>query len=96
MPKTEVIDFGDNSDKVYHLIAYFSLSFSWLISFYKKKSIKLQIIISCIIYGIIIEVLQSELTEYRTGDYKDILANTLGIVLGLLIFNQIIKKIKLN
>ncbi|MCG1034942.1 VanZ family protein [Polaribacter sp. DS7-9] len=95
MPKTEVISFG-NSDKVYHLIAYFSLSISWLFSFYKKKSIKLLIIISCVIYGIIIEVLQSILTEYRTGDYKDILANTLGIVLGLLIFNLIIKKIKLN
>ena len=94
MPKTEVSI--NNIDKLYHLIAYFVLSSCWLFSFYKKPALKYIIVIACIIYGIIIEVLQDTLTMYRTGDFKDVLANTSGIVLGLLVFNQIFKKIDYN
>ena len=94
MPKVEV-SIG-NIDKGYHLFAYFTLTICWLFSFYKKKNLKYFIVIGCIIYGIVIEVLQHTLTMYRTGDYKDVLANTLGIVLGLVVFNQILKKIKVN
>jgi VanZ family protein len=90
MPKVEVS--YSNIDKFYHLFAYFTLSICWLFSFYKKPTLKYIIVIACIIYGIIIEVLQDTLTLYRTGDFKDVLANTLGIVLGLLVFNQIFKK----
>ena len=86
-PKSE-INFG-HTDKVYHVFAYFTLAICWLFSFYKKPTVKYYIVIACIIYGIIIEVMQHTLTLYRTGDYKDVLANTLGITLGLLVFNQI-------
>ena len=95
MPKVEVISFN-NIDKLYHLFAYFTLSSCWLFSFYKKPSLKYIIILICIIYGIIIEVLQDTLTLYRTGDYNDVLANTIGIILGLLVFNIILKKINYN
>ena len=91
MPKVDIISYS-NIDKMYHLIAYFTLSSCWLYSFYKKPALKYIIIISCVVYGIIIEVLQQTLTLYRTGDFKDVLANTLGIVLGLLVYNQIFKK----
>ncbi|WP_232457031.1 VanZ family protein [Polaribacter sp. SA4-12] len=94
MPKIEVS--YSNIDKVYHLFAYFMLSSCWLFSFYKKPALKYIIVIFCVIYGIIIEVLQHTLTLYRTGDFKDVLANTLGIVLGLLVFNLIFKKIDYN
>ena len=94
MPK---IDIGvSNIDKMYHLIAYFTLSMCWLLAFYKKPSLKYIIISICIVFGIIIEVLQQKLTLYRTGDYKDAIANTIGILLGLLIFNLFFKKIKVN
>lgn len=91
MPKVEVNI--SNIDKFYHSFAYFTLSFCWLFSFYKKPKLKNIIVISCIIYGIVIEVLQDTLTMYRTGDFRDVLANTVGIVLGLFIYNQIFKKI---
>lgn len=94
MPKIDVKI--SSIDKVYHLIAYLTLTLCWLFSFYRKPSLKYIIIILCILFGIIIEILQSTLTVYRTADYKDIIANTVGIVLGLLIFNQIIKKIDFN
>ncbi|WP_181858114.1 VanZ family protein [Polaribacter sp. WD7] len=83
-------------DKVFHLLAYFTLGISWLTAFYRKTKYKYAIIILCIVYGIIIEILQSKLTNYRTGDYLDILANTLGIFLALFLFNQILKKISIK
>lgn len=83
-------------DKLYHLFAYFTLGICWLFSFYKKNKLKYYIVFSCIIYGIVIEVLQSKLTNYRTGDYIDVIANTLGILLALVVFNQILKKINVK
>ena len=82
----------NNIDKVYHGIAYFTLSFSWLIAYYKKPKKKRVIIISCIIFGIIIELLQSTFTNYRTGDYLDVIANSSGILIALVIFNLFSKK----
>ena len=94
MPETD-IGFG-NSDKLYHLFAYFSLTICWLFSFYKRRKLKYVVLFACIIYGIIIEALQESLTEYRTGDYKDVLANTLGSILAYVVFVQILKKINVN
>ena len=93
-PKTDV-GFS-NIDKMYHLFAYFTLSLFWLFSFYKKSSLKYFIVLACLIYGILIEVIQHTLTTYRTGDYKDAIANTLGSIFGLIVFNQIKKKIDVN
>lgn len=86
----------NNIDKAYHSIAYFVLTLTWLLSFYRKPKKKYIIVISCIIFGIIIEVLQSTLTVYRTGDYKDVIANSLGVLLALLIFNIFSKKNYIN
>tara|TARA_B110000503_G_scaffold111491_1_gene166980 strand:- start:55 stop:411 length:357 start_codon:yes stop_codon:yes gene_type:complete len=77
-----------NIDKVYHSIAYFTLTISWLIAYYKKSQIKYIIVI----FGIIIELLQSTLTDYRTGEYLDVIANSSGVLLALLIFSLISKK----
>jgi len=81
-----------NIDKAYHSIAYFALGIAWLFTFYKKPENKYLIVICCILFGIIIEVLQSKLTSYRTGDYIDAIANTCGVLLALLIFNLFSKK----
>ena len=78
MPKTNIKI--SNIDKLYHSFAYFTLTISWLLSFYKKPEKKYVIVIGCIILGIIIEVLQGTLTIYRTGDYLDVLANSFGVL----------------
>ena len=46
------------------------------------------IVMICIlafIYGIIIEILQGELTTSRSADFKDVLANSVGILIGILL-----------
>jgi VanZ family protein len=82
-------------DKLQHCFAYFILTSSWLLVFYKKNK-KHLIVGCCILFGIIIEVLQNKLTAYRTGDYLDIIANSTGVFLALLILNQINKKIEVK
>ena len=82
----------NNIDKAYHCFAYFTLAISWLFTFYKKPKKKYLIVLLCVIFGIIIEILQSKLTVYRTGDYLDVIANSLGVLLALFIFNVFLKK----
>ena len=84
------------NDKIYHIIAYFILTICWLFSFFKKPSLKYSIVVFCLLFGIIIELMQSSLTSYRTGDYKDILANIIGVFLGLITFNLVLKKNKVK
>ena len=85
-----------HADKIYHAIAYFSLGLTWLLSFPKSlqnKKLKYLIVVCCIIYGIIIEVLQGTLTTYRTASLLDILANTVGVMIAMILFKQVYKKI---
>lgn len=82
------------SDKFLHSLAYLILSLSWLFAIKKSHSnfkTKIQIGFVVFLFGIIIEVLQSSLTIYRTGDYIDIIANTLGIALAIIIFNTLFR-----
>lgn len=85
-----------NIDKAYHGFAYFTLTIVWLLSFYKNPEKKYLITICCIIFGIIIEVLQNIITDYRTGEYLDVLANSIGCLLALFIFSLIFKKKSIN
>jgi VanZ family protein len=84
-----------HQDKWQHCFAYFVLSISWLIVFYKKKK-KLVVVVCCILLGVIIEILQNTLTSYRTGDYHDVIANSLGVLLGLFVVNKIGTKIEVK
>ena len=95
--KTNGISFFkfENADKLEHLIAYFSLGLSWFFAtknVSNKKQSKNIVIFSCIIFGTIIEILQGTITNYRTADYKDIIANSVGVLLALLLFNSLSSK----
>lgn len=88
-----------SSDKLLHSIAYFFLMLAWLYSFSKKEDFYKRIkylVLGCLIYGIVLEVVQGAFTSYRTGSYLDILANSFGIVLAVLAFYLFEKKIRFN
>ena len=81
-------------DKYLHFIAYFGLSIIWYLALkdrFQKKVFNFFVPLSLIIYGIILEGLQSGLTTYRTGDLYDAAANAAGVIVGLVFFNGIIK-----
>lgn len=85
-------------DKIYHFGAYIVMTFLWY-NFFMRTSFKLKIIFSALIalsYGIIVEVLQGTFTNYRTEDIMDVFANSLGVliaVLLILIFQKYIVKL---
>ncbi|MDN6280033.1 MAG: VanZ family protein [Psychroflexus sp.] len=89
-----------SADKLYHLIAYASLSFIFALHYHNhvKRKISsvsyLGIFLLAVIFGIIIEVLQDTLTSYRTFDYFDILANACGALLGLVIISILLRILK--
>ncbi len=85
-----------HSDKIYHAIAYFILALTWLLSFpvsSEKNRVKYVIAFGCVFYGIVIEVLQTTLTTYRTASFLDVVANTAGVFMALIVFKSIYKKI---
>lgn len=83
-----------SGDKYLHFASYLILSLLWYFALKKRlrsRFFQLLVPAALIIYGIILEGLQSGLTTYRTGDVYDALANSAGVVVGLLLFNRAIR-----
>lgn len=78
---------SDFDDKLYHAIAYIIMGFVWgvyLLHQSKRNYILISFLIGAL-FGIIIELLQVTLTSYRSFDFFDIIANILGLCLGLIL-----------
>lgn len=76
------------TDKIFHFLTYGLLTIlwyqTWLTKFRSKKTTALFLaIVISISFGIIIEVLQDNITSTRIFDLKDILANILGVILAI-------------
>ncbi|NAS32107.1 hypothetical protein GTQ40_14060 [Flavobacteriaceae bacterium R38] len=88
------------SDKLIHTLFYLVLAVVWLFYFDQKKesALKNKFIIAIgvflFIYGIVIEVLQDVLPYRRTADIKDMIANAVGILIGIFVFKIILRKLK--
>ncbi|TXD94919.1 teicoplanin resistance protein VanZ [Gillisia hiemivivida] len=87
--KISIGDFNP-TDKMMHLGAYFVLAFVWFFYYLFKiqeESLKIKgffnISILIILFGMLIEVLQGALTDYRDPDWADMLANSIGVLLAL-------------
>ncbi len=66
----------NHTDKLIHFLMYFILA-GWFIQLYKRLSERVVILCNAILLGFIIEYLQG-LTGYRSFDYLDALANSIG------------------
>jgi VanZ family protein len=77
-------------DKAVHALLYFLFVFVWLAYFKSSKKatkgIYVLVSVALFIYGIVIEVLQGSFVATRTYDNWDIVANTAGIVIGIIVF----------
>lgn len=93
LPKLEV----EFEDKLYHLVAYFALTSVWLLALtsYSSESLRVNILISLGIigFGIVIEIFQEVITDYRVFDVYDILANSIGVIVSFLCFELFKKRI---
>ena len=83
------------ADKIVHGFIYFVLINLWMAYFYAKnnfhfdgKSIAI-LFFSILLYGIVIEILQGLFTVSREADIFDLIANTIGSLLGIFFFKNI-------
>lgn len=60
------------------------------------RSNVLKVVIFSILYGLLLEVLQKTFFPYRYFEWGDVLANTVGSVLGLIIFDRFNKRKIIN
>ncbi|MEJ6588182.1 MAG: VanZ family protein [Crocinitomicaceae bacterium] len=83
MPPRSNIELGDH-DKINHFIAYLVLSFNWsLINM--KGTLFWKGLCACIAYGLLLEFLQG-FVPGRDPSWADALANTGGVLIGLVLF----------
>lgn len=80
-----------HSDKIAHVTAYFILGLLWFLAI-SKKGMKIAVFLTVIFFGVLLEILQLQLTSFRTFEYLDILANATGVILALLVIIIMEKK----
>lgn len=88
-----------NSDKIFHALAYAIFTALWFLSFYYKiklKKIKALVFsfLFSSVFGIIIELLQGSLTNNREADLFDVIANTTGTLIAMIIITIILRGVK--
>ena len=72
-----------NEDKVYHMLAYFTLM-AWFSQIYHDRSRRILCAVIFILLGILLEYVQS-FEPARFSSYGDVIANTAGVATGYLL-----------
>lgn len=75
-------------DKMVHFVFYFFFYILWY-GFFRLKNnsskLKFVILFSAIAYGIVMEIFQGLMSNHRTSDAVDVLANSSGAIFGLIV-----------
>jgi VanZ family protein len=83
VPAHELPKLGGVSDKLEHAVAYGALAL-WFAGIYPKSRYPM-IGVGLLFMGIVIEGLQGTMNVGRQADLRDVYANSIGIVAGLLL-----------
>lgn len=78
-------------DKVVHFIMFFILGIFIAAVNYNKSTLfnKIFLPVLAIVYGGVIEIVQWQLLTGRSGDYKDWIADTIGVFIALWLFSYV-------
>ena len=82
-------------DKLLHVLINMCLVLIWLLYFHVKASANLNrrmlftVLTAVFIYGIIIEIIQQQFVVHRHADIWDVVANTIGLILGFVVFLKV-------
>lgn len=92
-------EFPSNSDKFFHAIAYTIFTIIWFFAFHfnvKFKKIKAMAFAASlsVAFGILIEFLQGALTKNREADLNDVIANTIGTIIALIVITTLKRGVK--
>lgn len=79
-------------DKLVHASIFFVLVSLWFLYLLKTGHINTSrialVIVGCICYGGLLEVLQATVFSQRSGDWADFIANSFGCLMALLVFRR--------
>jgi glycopeptide antibiotics resistance protein len=84
--KEDSIQLWQHTDKIVHFLMYALLTFFVLLNVKPKNWLVKEsfiVVLSCILYGIVIEVIQEAMKLGRSFDFFDILANSAGVFCAL-------------
>jgi hypothetical protein len=85
-------------DKFVHAGIFFTLTCLWLIYIYKRNKLTtisiLLVLLLCIAYGGLLEIMQATLFSQRSADWFDFIANSFGCAMGFWFFSK--KKYRLK
>lgn len=83
------IELFAGADKVVHIVMYLGLSFlaSWNYDIsHKRMKFMYLLLAGVFMYGVIMEILQRTMHNGRDFDFKDMIANLTGTIIGMLIY----------
>lgn len=97
MPSSDLprVNLHGGADKAAHFLIHFIFVFLWQLYFFRRYNNRFlwrnafYVLIGSLVYGIIIEILQGQLTDSRTSDYYDVLANLGGAVIAVFVFQKL-------
>jgi VanZ family protein len=79
-------------DKFVHASIFFTLAVLWLVYLFKLNKLSITLIVLvlllCIAYGGLLEIMQATVFSHRSGDWLDFIANTFGCLMGLWFFSK--------
>ena len=78
-------------DKIFHVLAYFSLMF-WFAQIYHVKKQRLFFALAFVVLGISMEGMQS-MDPKRYAEFNDMVANTVGVAIGILLTKKSLKNL---
>ena len=84
--KEDSIQLWQHTDKIVHFLMYVLLTYLVLLNVKPKKCLvkeSIFVVLSCILYGIVIEVIQEVMKLGRSFDFFDVLANSAGVFCAL-------------
>lgn len=89
----KLLDFPIPIDKLIHVFIFLVLIFLWLLYVNSilndtKPTVIFLILVLCLLYGIIIEVIQEFCVLLRGAEVLDVIADLLGAILGLLFYRD--------
>ncbi len=87
--KFNIWDFT-GTDKLAHLIFYAVFSFLWCMSLRKRNVEKKYVLFFSIFFGVLMEIFQLYLFNGRSFELYDILANIIGSIIGVILFQKFI------
>ncbi len=94
VPSSEAWDWTDmiGIDKMAHFILFGGLTLSWLLYPWRTVPGNTPLFLGLISYAILLEILQTALTVYRSGEIFDLLFDTAAVLLVLRFRERIIQR----